>query len=51
MKKWKIAVAIFVILAISGGVYASYKYNQKGIVTVQTGKVARQDLLSVVTAS
>ena len=51
MKKWKIAAAVFVVLAISGGVYASYKYNQKGIVTVQTGKVARQDLLSVVTAS
>ena len=51
MKKWKIAVAILVVLAISGGVYASYKFNQKGIVTVQTGKVARQDLLSLVTAS
>jgi HlyD family secretion protein len=51
VKKWKIAVAILVVLAISGGVYASYKFNQKGIVTVQTGKVVRQDLLSVVTAS
>ncbi len=51
MKKWKIAVAILVVLAIAGGIYGSYKYNQKGIVTVQTGKVVRQDLLSVVTAS
>src|SRR5258706_2714312 len=51
VKKWKIAVAILVVIAISGGVYANYKFNQKGIVTVQTGKVARQDLLSLVTAS
>jgi len=51
VKKWKIVVAVLVVLAISGGVYANYKFNQKGIVTVQTGKVARQDLLSVVTAS
>src|SRR5262249_22525242 len=31
--------------------FAGIKYNQRGIVTVQTGKVARQDLAALVTAS
>lgn len=39
------------MVVISGAVYASIKWNQKGIVAVQTGKVVRQDLTSVVTAS
>ena len=33
------------------GVYASTVYSKKGVVTVQTGKVVRQDLTSIVTAS
>lgn len=51
MKKWKIAVGIGLLLAISGGVYASLQWSKKGIVTVQTGRVVRQDLTSLVTAS
>ena len=35
----------------AGGVYGSIKYRQRGIVTVQTGKVAKEDLAAVVTAS
>src|SRR5207244_3128774 len=35
----------------AGGVLAAIRYNQRGIITVQTGKVVRQDLASVVTAS
>ena len=35
----------------SAAVFAGIKYNQRGIVTVQTGKVARQDLAALVTAS
>lgn len=51
MKKWKIAVGVGLLLAISGGVYASLQWSKKGIVTVQTGRVVRQDLTSLVTAS
>ena len=49
--KWKIVIGIFVVLLIAGGVFASVKYRQRGVVTVQTGKVLREDLASVVTAS
>jgi len=51
VKKWKIAVGVGLLLAISGGVYASLQWSKKGIVTVQTGRVVRQDLTSLVTAS
>jgi len=50
-KKWKIALVIAGLLIASAAVFASIKYNQRGIVTVQTGKVARQDLAALVTAS
>ena len=53
MKKWKKAVWIglaVIVIAIIAGV--SIKISRKGIVTVQTGKVERQEqLASVVTAS
>ena len=39
------------LLVIVGGVFASVKYSQKGIVTVQTGHAVRQDLSSIVTAA
>ena len=50
-RKWKIILGIVVVLLISAGSLAAYKYSQRGIVTVQTGKAVRQDLASVVTAS
>jgi HlyD family secretion protein len=50
-RKWKILVLILLLLLVAGGVYASIQYSQRGIVTVQTGKVSRQDLASIVTAS
>ncbi|HYP06431.1 MAG TPA: efflux RND transporter periplasmic adaptor subunit [Bryobacteraceae bacterium] len=50
-RKWKIALVIAGLLIASVAVFASIKYNQRGIVTVQTGKVARQDLAALVTAS
>jgi HlyD family secretion protein len=50
-KKWKIALAVSVLLLSAVGVYAGIQYNQRGIVTVQSGKVVRQDLTSLVTAS
>jgi HlyD family secretion protein len=50
-RKWKIIIAIAAILVAGAGVYASTVYSKHGVVTVQTGKVVRQDLTSVVTAS
>jgi HlyD family secretion protein len=51
VKKWKIAAGVGLLLAIAGGVYASLQWSKKGIVTVQTGRVVRQDLTAIVTAS
>ncbi|HWC97702.1 MAG TPA: efflux RND transporter periplasmic adaptor subunit [Candidatus Sulfopaludibacter sp.] len=39
------------VLIAAVGVYASTVYSKRGVVTVQTGQVVRQDLTSVVTAS
>ena len=50
-RKWKILLGIVLLLAIAGGVYASVRWSQRGIITVQSGKVVRQDLTSLVTAS
>jgi HlyD family secretion protein len=50
-KKWKIVLTLAGLLIASIAVFAGIKYNQRGIVTVQTGKVARQDLAALVTAS
>ena len=52
MKKWKkfalIIGGVIVLLAIVG---FTVEQSRKGVVTVQTGKVVREDLTSVVTAS
>src|SRR5271157_2915522 len=52
MKNWKklalIIGAVVVLLAIVG---FTVQQSRKGVVTVQTGKVVREDLSSVVTAS
>jgi len=50
-RKWKIAILVCLLLVIAGGVLASIKISQRGIVVVQTGKVVREDLTSLVTAS
>jgi HlyD family secretion protein len=50
-RKWKILLFIALIVVISGGVFASIKYNERGIVGVQTGKAVKQDLTATVTAS
>jgi HlyD family secretion protein len=47
----KILLTIGLVVLVTGGVFASIKYNQRGIVSVQTGRVVRQDLVSSVTAS
>jgi len=50
-KHWKILLVIALLLLVGGGVFASMKLSQRGVVTVQTGNVVRQDLTSIVTAS
>lgn len=50
-RKWKIWLAFIAVLVIAVGVYASVQYSQRGIVVVQTGRVTRLDLASIVTAS
>ncbi len=49
--KWKIIISLAVLVVLGIGLYASTVYSKKGLVTVQTGQVARQDLTSIVTAS
>ncbi len=49
--KWKVLIGVVVLLVIAAGVFASVRYSQRGIVTVQTGHAVKQDLMSVVTAS
>uniref|UniRef100_Q01NE0 Secretion protein HlyD family protein n=1 Tax=Solibacter usitatus (strain Ellin6076) TaxID=234267 RepID=Q01NE0_SOLUE len=49
--KWKIVIGLVVVLLLAIGVYASTVLSKKGLVTVQTGNVVRQDLTSLVTAS
>jgi HlyD family secretion protein len=52
MKTWqKAVIGVGVALAIGGVAwYSIYEQNQ-GVITVQTGRVVRQDLTSIVTAS
>ncbi|HYO84600.1 MAG TPA: efflux RND transporter periplasmic adaptor subunit [Bryobacteraceae bacterium] len=50
-KKWKILLGLAVLLIGAVAVFAGIRYNQRGITTVQTGQVVRQDLTAVVTAS
>jgi HlyD family secretion protein len=50
-KKWKIIILLGLVLLISVSVFASIKISQRGVVTVQTGNVARTDLTAIVTAS
>ncbi len=50
-KKWKVIILLGLLVLIAGAVLASIKINERGVVTVQTSKVARMDLASVVTAS
>ena len=49
--KWKVLIGVGVLVLIGGGVFASIRYAQRDIVTIQTGKVIQEDLASVVTAS
>ncbi|HWB82766.1 MAG TPA: efflux RND transporter periplasmic adaptor subunit [Bryobacteraceae bacterium] len=50
-RKWKILITLGALFVGGIGIYASVAYSKRGIVTVQTGRVIRQDLTSLVTAS
>jgi HlyD family secretion protein len=49
--KWKILITIAALVLAGIGIYASTVYANRGLVTVQTARVVRQDLTSLVTAS
>ena len=49
--KWKVILTLVAVVAAGAGVYASTVYSKRGVVTVQTGAVVRQDLTAQVTAS
>jgi HlyD family secretion protein len=52
MKTWqKVLIAIVVVAVLGGIVWYSVYQTNKGVVTVQTGHVAKADLTSIVTAS
>jgi HlyD family secretion protein len=51
VKKKKFIFIFIGILVVAGGVFASIRMKQNGVVTVQTGRTIRQDLTSLVTAS
>jgi HlyD family secretion protein len=50
-RKWIVLLAVVLTLIAAGGLFANYKFAQRGIVAIQTGVATRQDLASVVTAS
>ena len=49
--KWKVAIGIGVLAIGGAAAYANYKIKQGAIVSVTSSLVARQDLVSLVTAS
>ncbi|MBL8217496.1 MAG: HlyD family secretion protein, partial [Bryobacterales bacterium] len=49
--KTKIIIGALVLVGAATAAGISYQYSKKGIVEVQTGRVVRQDLVSLVTAS
>ena len=51
VKKKKWIFIIVGILVVAGGLYATIRMKQNGVVTVQTGRTLKQDLTSIVTAS
>ena len=52
MKKWKkVTLAIVGIVAFVGLAIGGVVWSRRGVVTVQTGKVQREDLTQIVTAN
>jgi HlyD family secretion protein len=52
MKKWKkVALIILIIAAVIGLAVGGVVWSRRGVVTVQTGNVQREDLTQIVTAN
>ncbi len=52
MKKWKkVALAIVAVVAFASLAIGGVVWSKRGVVTVQTGKVQREDLAAIVTAN
>ncbi len=52
MKKWKkVALAIVAVVAFASLAIGGVVWSRRGVVTVQTGKVQREDLAQIVTAN
>ena len=49
--KWKIVLGLLAVVLAAGGFAAYRGYQEKGVTTVQTTKVSRGDLTSIVSAS
>jgi len=49
--KWKVFILLALLVLVAGVVFASIKISERGVVVVQTGRVARMDLTAIVTAS
>jgi HlyD family secretion protein len=49
--KSKVLIFLGALLLAGAGIYASTVYSRRGVVTVQTSRIIRQDLTSLVTAS
>jgi len=49
--KWRNTIIIAAVAVLGIGVWASAVYSKRGLVSVQTGRVIREDLTSYVTAS
>jgi HlyD family secretion protein len=49
--KWKVTLGVTSVLVVAGGILGAVQYGKRGIVTVQTGRVVKQDLTALVTAS
>jgi len=51
-RKWKVVIAVAVLVVGSIAVFAGVRYSHRGVVTVETGRVVRQEVLTAqVTAS
>jgi HlyD family secretion protein len=50
-KTGKVVVGVVAVLVMAGGVAASIRWSQRDLVTVQTSKVIRTDIASIVTAA
>ncbi len=49
--KYKILIGVSIAIVVGVGIFASIRYNRRGVVTVQTGKAVKEDLTALVTAS